>query len=60
MLGAQTKPRFLSFHVTTYFLYAHAVCIHSKYLKKGSFAFAHKDVRCTNKTEINDGLQYTN
>ena len=30
-------PLLLSFHVTTLFLHAHAVHIHTKYLKKGSF-----------------------
>ena len=30
-------PPFLSFHFMTYFLYAKAVYIHSKYLKKGSY-----------------------
>ena len=30
------------------------------YLNSFHCAFAHKEVRCTKKTEIKDGLQYTN
>ena len=28
-------------------------------LKSFDFVFVHKEVRCTSKTEIKDGLQYT-
>ena len=30
------------------------------YLNSFDCVFVHKEVRCTNKTEIKDGLQYTN
>ena len=45
----QHLPLLLSIHVTTLFLHAHAVYIHPKYLKKGSFG---KSISRRSKTSL--------